>query len=241
MDKADAWGELVGLFTGGATEDGIPKGAADNILLGWPPILHTMQIAFGRTDNLDVLDFGCGAGDFCRHLHSLGNRVWGVDSSPGMLEAASRRIPAQVTLLTPEQLWGGAKRFDVVTAIMVFQFVGDIEGVLSRLVGMLQPSGTLVFAVFNPAFTAGLAEQGRLFHSFDSATYPAKGIMEVRKGVQVPVFVRTADHYAEMLCRLNCAEIARITPPFTPAFLARYPVWFPVRDPEFLVQGFTKR
>lgn len=235
----DAWDELSTLFTGETSENGIPEGAADNILLAWPPVLQTIQNAIGRSHNLDVLDFGCGTGDFCRKIHSLGNRVTGSDSSRKMLQAASGTAK-EVTFLMPEELFLGQNSFDIITAIMVFQFVEDIEETLSRLLTMLRPGGALVFAVFNPPFVSNLILQGMIFHGFDSPAQPVKGVMELQKGVEVQVFVRTADQYAELLGRMHCKEISRIRPPFTEVFLRRYPVPFSVRDPEFLIMGFIR-
>jgi 2-polyprenyl-3-methyl-5-hydroxy-6-metoxy-1,4-benzoquinol methylase len=235
------WDELTTLFTGETTADGVPEGAADNVLLSWPPILQTIQNVFGSTTGLDVLDFGCGPGDFCGKLHALGNRVCGIDYSAEMLAVARRRVAPDVRLLTPEQFADSTDPFDVITAAMVFQFIDDIEGVLAQLVARLKPSGTLVFAVFNPAFVVNLIAQGRLFHGFDSATHPTRGLMVPTKGIEIPVHVRSAGQYAEMLTRLGYKEISRVLPPFNPVFLKRYPMRFSVRDGEFLIQGFVRQ
>ncbi|MFH0922291.1 MAG: hypothetical protein V1913_18250, partial [Fibrobacterota bacterium] len=66
------WDTLSSLFTGETSVDGIPEGAADNVLIGWPPVIEAIRSAFGVTHGLRILDFGCGTGDFCRKLASMG-------------------------------------------------------------------------------------------------------------------------------------------------------------------------
>ncbi|MDI6686870.1 MAG: hypothetical protein QME06_01480 [Desulfobacterales bacterium] len=61
-------------------------------------------------------------------------------------------------------------------------------------------------------------------------------MMELVKGTSVRVFIRSAEKYA-MMRSANCKEICRMTPPFNPAFLEKYPVEFPVEDSEFLIPG----
>ena len=233
------WDTLSRLFAGETTENGIPQGAADNILLAWPPILQTVEMVFGRAECLKILDFGCGSGDFCRKLADLGHSVVGCDPTVKMRQAAARRVPDSVQLVSPEKLFAQSKAFDVITAIMVFPFIKGIAETLEQLLALLKPSGLLVFAVFNPQFVTNLLAQGMLFHSFDTTAHPARGVMELVKGIPVPVYIRSADEYTALLGR-QCKEVCRLRPPFTPGFLKKYPAPFSTQDSEFLIQGFVK-
>ena len=233
------WDTLSRLFAGETTEDGIPQGAADNILLAWPPILQTVEMVFGHTKRLKILDFGCGSGDFCRKMAGLGHIVVGTDPAVKMRQAAVRRVLDSVQLVSPKKLFAQSKAFDVITAIMVFPFIEGIKETLTQLLAMLKPSGLLVFAVFNPPFVTNLLARGMLFHSFDATTHPTHGVMELVKGVPIPVYIRSADEYTALLGRQG-KEVCRIWPPFTPGFLEKYPVPFSTKDAEFLIQGFVK-
>ena len=233
------WDTLSRLFAGETTADGIPQGAADNILLAWPPILHAVDMVFDRTKRLAFLDFGCGSGDFCRKLADLGHSVTGSDPAVKMRQAAARRVPDSVQLVAPGELFARSKLFDVISAIMVFPFIERIEETVAQLLALMKPSSLLVFAVFNPPFVTNLLAQGMLFHSFDTTAHPARGVMELVKGIPVPVYIRSADEYIALLGRRG-KEICRLRPPFTPGFLEKYPAPFSTKDSEFLIQGFVK-
>ena len=234
----NSWDTLSSLFTGETSVDGIPEDAADNVLIAWPPVIEVIRSAFGVTHGLRILDFGCGAGDFSRELVSMSHAVTGYDPSVKMLETARVRTEGAVVLLDSDQLLADKTIYDVVTAIMVFQFIEDIECTILDLLARLRPGGLLVTVTFNPPFITNLLREKKVFRDFDSVEHPRQGMMELVNGVSVPVFIRSAEEYEIMMRSANYREICRMMPPFNPTFLARYPVGFNVEDSEFLVQGF---
>ena len=236
----NAWDDVGTLISENDPADIIPALAADNRELAWPPILETIRSVFGCTSGQRILDYGCGTGDFCRHLHSLGNAVAGCDSSTRMLEIATLRVPPAVILLESEVLLASKPRLDVVTAVMVFSFVPTLDKILPQLVSMIDPGGVMVIATFNPPFVANLAAAGISFCDLDDPRRPTKAVMRMKPGLRIPVFVRSAEQYAAFFGGYGWKEISRIRPPFHPVFREQHPVPFPVEDPEFLIQGFIK-
>lgn len=105
-----------------------------------------------------VLDIGCGFGDLCVRLRSLGvGSVLGLDASTRMIDEAKARIcdknirfvqqPIE-TFMFPDEA------FDLVVASLVFHYVEDFEAIVRRIAGALRPGGHLVFSVEHPMCTA---------------------------------------------------------------------------------------
>lgn len=236
------WDKMAGIFRGDKGKGEVPKEIADNVLIAFPKMIELIRKNFPVMKNRRALDFGCGTGRFTRELHALGFGVTGIDISGEMIAAARHYLPQDVRLLigSPDQI-REEKTFDLVTASMVFQFVREIDLSFRALDRLIKPSGILTFSVFNPPFVAGLLKAKIIFKDFDSADFPTHGLMELVKGTRIPVYLRGAEEYTGLLTCLGYEKIFEAAPPFTEEFLARYPVPFPARDPEFLILGFQKK
>ncbi|MEB8339931.1 class I SAM-dependent methyltransferase [Streptomyces endophyticus] len=95
----------------------------------------------------DVLDLGCGTGSLSLLAAERGHRVTGVDSAPGMLELARRKLAGR----DAEFLLGDAAEppvepgaYDVVLARHVLWVLPGTGAVLRRWVSLLRPGGRLV-------------------------------------------------------------------------------------------------
>ena len=235
------WDKMVGMFGGDKGREEVPEGIADNVLIAFPPMIELIQKNFPITKGRRALDFGCGSGRFSKKLHELGFWVTGIDSSSEMISAARQYLPQDVKLLTGslDQL-PGDKTFDLVVASMVFQFIREIDIPLRAIDRLMKTAGILILSVFNPQFVVNLLKARTLFKDFDSMDFPSHGLLELVKGTRIPVYLRGAEEYTGLLTCLGYEKIFEATPPFTEEFLAKYPVPFPTRDPEFLVLGFQK-
>jgi trans-aconitate methyltransferase len=121
-------------------------------------------------------------GGFAYHLATRDFRVVVVDASPAMTVTARRAYSEQVEFRVADAAtFAGLSQFDIVTAIMVFQFVEDIAGLLRQLAGVLREGGLLAFAVFNPAYVAERIAAGRTFLGFDSGHRPDEGLHRVQR------------------------------------------------------------
>jgi trans-aconitate methyltransferase len=69
-----------------------------------------------------VVDYGCGTGDLCGYLTSLGTRFsyLGLDMNPGMLERARRTYSFEFAQIEPDET--DFPRADYVFASGIFQF-----------------------------------------------------------------------------------------------------------------------
>jgi ubiquinone/menaquinone biosynthesis C-methylase UbiE len=94
-----------------------------------------------------VLDVGCGGGQMCGQLRAAGvDDVWGVDSSPYMLQHAARAYPgAKFAHSLAEQLDFPDRRFDGVSVCFVLHELPPnvARQALREIHRVLRPGGKL--------------------------------------------------------------------------------------------------
>lgn len=97
----------------------------------------------------DLLDLGCGTGLLGASLGRIGGVIVGVDLSPNMIaKAAQRGVYAQfnqVNVLDALQHTPDA-HYDVITALDVLVYVGDLTPVIPNAHRILTPGGRFVFS-----------------------------------------------------------------------------------------------
>jgi ubiquinone/menaquinone biosynthesis C-methylase UbiE len=124
-------------------------------------------------NNKDVLDVGCGFGDFCRYAKSSGaNRIVGLEPSQKMLEEAKKKTHlGEIEYLhtAVECFEFEPNSFDVVVSSLAFHYIEDVDLLFNKIHQCLKPNGQLVFSVEHPICTAhpdatlGADEKGK-FH-----------------------------------------------------------------------------
>ena len=124
----------------------------------------------------NLLDLGCGTGLLGIYLGPIDGYIVGVDMSSKMLEQAAKHKVYyrfhQVNLL--EALEATADNmFDVITALDVLIYVGDLEKVIANAHRVLTPGGRLIFSCEHGDVTGPdtqLQATGRYTHTLSSAT-----------------------------------------------------------------------
>lgn len=90
-------------------------------------------------------DVGCGPGNSTEVL--LGRypaaRITGMDSSPEMIAAARKRLPALAFEVADVSAWTASGPFDVILSNAVLQWVPNHDTLLPALVSKLAPGGSL--------------------------------------------------------------------------------------------------
>lgn len=121
----------------------------------------------------EVLDLGCGTGIASRPWRAEASRITGVDITPAMITVADaatqgdrklfdRLVEADLASL-PDDL-----RADLVLAINLAQFVGDIRPLMRSVAQVLNPQGVMVLTLEPYAGKNGFgltAETGRFGHN----------------------------------------------------------------------------
>ncbi len=90
-------------------------------------------------------DLGCGPGNSTELLAERypDATIVGVDNSPEMIAAAQKRLPSVKFQLGSIEAWNEPGPWDLLFANAVFQWVGNHERLLSRLMERLVPGGSL--------------------------------------------------------------------------------------------------
>ena len=105
---------------------------------------------FARHLGQDVLEVGCGVGNFTVLMAAEGRRVTGIDIEPSYVETARQRLAAfpNANVACGDATsaeW--AERFDTVVALDVVEHIADDRAFLARLRAVLKPGGKLVLKV----------------------------------------------------------------------------------------------
>jgi ubiquinone/menaquinone biosynthesis C-methylase UbiE len=120
----------------------------------WPALRALLPHLRGR----NVLDLGCGFGWFCRWARHRGaTRVLGIDVSEKMLaRARSDTFDPAITYTKAdmERLELPADSFEVVYSSLALHYVENLSDLLAQVDRSLLPSGSLVFSVEHPIYTA---------------------------------------------------------------------------------------
>jgi trans-aconitate 2-methyltransferase len=92
-----------------------------------------------------VIDLGCGPGNSTELLAARfpGAAVSGIDSSPDMIAAATRRLPQVQFAIGDIEIWKDLGPFDVILANAVLHWVPDHSTLLPALIAKLASGGGL--------------------------------------------------------------------------------------------------
>ena len=148
MTLREAWDEQADDWTRFARD---PHGDRANLEFNIPAFLELVPGPGRRT-----LDLGCGEGRIGAELARRGHTVVGVDSSPGMVAAASELIEAVVA--DAVALPFADASFDLVVAFMSLQDMDDLDAAVAEVGRVLKPGGQLCFAILHPIAYAGRFE-----------------------------------------------------------------------------------
>ncbi len=102
-----------------------------------------------KTQNLDILDIGCGAGNMIHHLARYGS-VRGIEVDPRPVKIAQQRGYDVRLGDATQQIPFPDGAFDLVTALDVIEHVDADENILRESFRVLRPGGSLL--ITTPAF-----------------------------------------------------------------------------------------
>jgi len=123
-------------------------------------LFSSLLPSLGLPRTADVLDLGCGAGTYVRHLAGLGHNVIGIDYSlPSLAHAvlADRTKHGHYLVAEGYALPFGPGAFDLVVSIGVLQVLARPEAALDEMARVLRPDGVLVVEALNGRALSALA------------------------------------------------------------------------------------
>jgi len=112
------------------------------------------QVIFKDISNYDVaVDLGCGTGDLLESMKAHAKSVIGVDSAPGMLEAARKRYhngnsDIDIRLGEIEHLPLSDNEVDLAVISLVLQYLDKPEDAITEVSRVIRPKGMFIIADF---------------------------------------------------------------------------------------------
>lgn len=219
-----------------------------NADLEQPALLALLPASF---DGLDILDLGCGFGDFSRLARAKNARhVTALDISERMLAVARARTtdPDVDFVHAPiETAELGNEAFDLIVSSLALHYVEDYRAVVLKIVRSLRPGGLFVFSVEHPVVTANGNYEWQ--HDDDGATthwkldrYRDEGRRESTWFIDGVVrYHRTVETYVNALIEAGLRLQALSEPEATPeAIKARPELINTRRRPMFLLLAADK-
>jgi SAM-dependent methyltransferase len=140
-DSYDRWADLY---------DGYANSTVAIDDLYFPPV-------YAHLSGLRVLDIGCGTGRHTLRLAQAGNRVTGIDLSPGMLAVAREKLSG----LDAELIEGDVLSaplpgtYDAVVTALVLEHIAEPAAFFSRVADLLTPGGGFYLSEIHPDRIAG--------------------------------------------------------------------------------------
>ncbi len=121
------------------------------------------------TASADLLDLGCGTGLSGLALKPFARSLEGVDLSPGMVaKARARGIYDDLAVDEAEAFLNrSAKCWDVIAAVDMLNYVGDLTPVFRAAAARLRPGGLLAGTVERAEDGQALSEKRRYRHGVD--------------------------------------------------------------------------
>lgn len=103
---------------------------------------------------LDLLEIGCGTGRHTVRLARAGNRVTGVDLSPGMLAQARAKLTGYPVTLIQGDIMSGIEvpgaPFDAALTSLVIEHIGDLPAFFGRIRPLLKPGAAFYVSEIHP-------------------------------------------------------------------------------------------
>ncbi len=92
----------------------------------------------------NILDYGCGTGEFLLEMKHSGFEVWGIEQNDHARFAASKKI----NVFAPDQLYlFENQQFDIVSLWHVLEHIHSLNEVLTQFHRILKSNGRLIVAV----------------------------------------------------------------------------------------------
>jgi len=103
-----------------------------------------------KTEKKNILDVGCGTGDFLLKCKNKGWNVVGVEPNSNAYSLAEIKL----STIKPSKIFSDitemtSEKFDVITLWHVLEHVPNLSAYISKLKSLLKPNGVLVIAVPN--------------------------------------------------------------------------------------------
>jgi 2-polyprenyl-3-methyl-5-hydroxy-6-metoxy-1,4-benzoquinol methylase len=239
MNKSKNW-DLMSKDFDNSNIDKLNEKNSDNMKIAWPIIIKDIKKYI--IENSEILDFGCGMGSFSNYLTTLGYKVTGMDYSKEMINLANKYFVKNVKFIkgSIKELNNLDKKFNIITSIMVLQFIEEINEYVKCFYKILDINGIVTITVFNPDFVKQYSDKNIIFGKLKKFNNHIKTNFELTKGIKINVYIRSENQYKKLFEKQEFKHLSTHYPPFTQEFVKKYNWPFPYNIPEFMIMSFQK-
>jgi malonyl-CoA O-methyltransferase len=156
---------------------------------------------YAHLTGLRVCEIGCGTGRHTIRLARAGNRVTGIDLSPGMLAVAREKLAGlDVTLIEGDVLTSSPSGiYDAVVTALVLEHIHDLNTFFARVASLLTAGGGFYISEIHPDRIAGGTQAN--FVTADGQAVKLQSFAHRESGLRI---LSHADIFGgEALVRLN--------------------------------------
>lgn len=121
------------------------------------------------TEDMNILDLGCGTGLGAQFYRPFAKKLTGVDVSPKMIERAeAKNIYDSLEVFDVLQEWNFPEKFELIYSSDVFVYFGNLQPIIRSMSSALYGGGIIAFSVeklHDDSDTYRLFPTGRYAHS----------------------------------------------------------------------------
>ena len=111
-------------------------------------IRKKVDLIQGLSKKGELLDYGCGTGEFLQEASRQGWRTTGIEPSSKARDQAQGKLPNQIVANLGEL--SNDKTYDVITLFHVLEHVHQLRTSLEKIINHLKSTGYIIIAVPNP-------------------------------------------------------------------------------------------
>ena len=181
----------------------------DNYDNAWPFLYSVISTQLNPNPNEDVhiCDFGCGTGTFAEQLSRLKLHTYACDFSTEMILQAKKHTKGEVVYeVGSTNFLYKYSPFDMIVAVMVFQFVPNLEEILRTMAECVGEDGLLFFAVHHIDYAYECARNGIKFRMKNTDGDTEEGQIFIGNR-WIKTFVRSPSWYDGVLSKVGFTRV----------------------------------
>lgn len=207
VKSSKLWDRVASNFRPKTSCNSIYAPGADNFNAVWPILYQVICRWQPKNTGYRVCDFGCGTGILAEQLDRLKFRTYACDISQNMIAQARLLSRGNVVYeIGGYDFVNKYSPFQLITAIMVFQFIENLDTLINTLAHCLVKDGLLFFAVHNMEYVRECEGYGLKFRGVDNKTVPAIGEILIDT-TWIKTYIRSPEWYDDLLSSMGLYRV----------------------------------
>ncbi len=197
LEELSVWDDVACCFATKQSDNTYSPGT-ENFSVVWPVLQPIAKELFCSKQQCSVLDFGCGTGIFAEAIANYCSSVYACDLSEKMIAEALKNSAGKVIYGV-----GGAEfayncpNLSLITAIMVFQFIKDIDEIVHALCEMTECNGYIFFATHDVDYAKECMNNNCKFRNINALGEQMAGEIFI-SGHWIKTYIRSEKLYEEI-------------------------------------------